>query len=188
VVVLTDWWDYLLLFAVAAVLGGLGGLAYELTIGGRGRIEIPRSEWDKGRYRDLGVWANVILGAIVAPAALSIFPPEETVVTPGQPGTVTEWNIVEVVGLSVIVGSAASTFLTAMQARAMAVVKAQGAVVKGQEAQQTAAVSAAGLDAVQKSAEADAPKEELVAQVKSVKAALRAVADSGPGNPTLNDF
>jgi hypothetical protein len=181
VVELKDVQDYVLLFALAALLGGLGGFAYELTIGGRGRIELPR-RMQRGRYHDLGVLANIILGAIVAPAALWIFPPEErTTVIGGQPTTVTEWNIVKVVGLSLIIGSAASTFLTAMQARALALVKTQ-------EAQQTQAVARKQLDAVGKDVEAGAPREQVAARVESAKAAVKAVGDSGIGNPREEDF
>lgn len=175
--------DYVLLFALAAVLGGIGGFAYELTLGGHGRVEMPR--WThRGRYRDLGVWANVILGAIVAPAALWLFPPEErtTVNAAGEATTTTEWDIVKVVGLSLIIGSAASSFLTAMQARALALVKAQ-------EAQQTQRVASGQLDAVKQAVDAGAPNEQVAAQVESAQAAVRSLGDStASGNPREADF
>jgi hypothetical protein len=169
--------DYVILFCVAAALGAIGGVAYELTLGGRGRVELPRL-MQRGRYYDLGVWANVILGAIAAPAALWIFPPEEktTVSAAGEAVTTTEWNIVKVVGLSLIIGSAASSFLTAMQARALALVKTQ-------EAQQTTKVATQQLQAVKDAVQADAPVEQVTAQVESAQKAVRSIADSGPGNP-----
>ena len=168
--------DYVILLLVAAGLGAIGGLAYELTLGGRGRIELPRTT-HRGRYLDLGVWANVILGAIAAPASLWIFPPEErtTVNAAGQTVTTTEWNIIKVVGLSLIIGSAASSFLTAMQARALALVKTQ-------EAEQTRKVASQQLEAVKTAVEANVPADQVAAQVETAKVAVQSIA-SDPGNP-----
>jgi hypothetical protein len=178
VIQLDGTWDYVILLFVATVLGAIGGLAYELTLGGRGRIELPRKT-HRGRYVDFGVWANVILGAIAAPAGLWIFPPEEktSVNAAGEAITTTEWNIVKVVGISLIIGSAASSFLTAMQARALA-------LVKGQEAEQTRKVASQQLDAVKDTAmQANVTPEQVAAQVETAKAAVQSVAVSGPGNP-----
>ena len=172
--------DYVILLLTTAVLGALGGLAYELTLGGRGRVEWPH--WaQRGRYLDLGVWASIILGSIAAPSALWIFPPEETTTidTAGKAVTTTEWNIIKVVGLSLIVGSAASSFLTAMQARALALVKTQ-------EAQQTRNVANQQLEAVKNAVQANAPAEQVAAQVETAQVAVQSTATSGPGNPDFS--
>jgi uncharacterized protein (DUF1501 family) len=169
--------DYVILLLVASALGAIGGFAYELTLGGKGRIELPRKT-HRGRYSDLGVWANVLLGAIAAPAALWVFPPEErtSVNAAGEAVTTTEWNIIKVVGLSLIIGSAASSFLTAMQARALALVKTQ-------EAEQTRKVANQQLEAVKSAVQTNASAEQVVAQVETAKVAVQSIAIPGPGNP-----
>ena len=165
--------DYVLLFGLATLLGGVGGLAYELLLSRRGQvgmIEVPHKV-QGGRYVDLGVWASVIIGAIAAVAALWIFPPDvKTVVdAAGKSSTTTEYDIVRVVALSLIIGSAGSSFLSALQARALA-------LVKDQQAKQTAAVAQAQLDHVKEAASAGATGADLASKVDSAKAAIRSVA------------
>lgn len=182
---LGGFWDYLGLFALAAVLGGIGGLAYELMQARRGQtgqVELPHPVRG-GRYRDWGLWANVIIGAIAALAALWVFPPEvrTTVDAAGKAATTTEYDIIKLVGLSLIIGSAGSSFLSAMQARALA-------LVKDQEAKQTRKVAEEQIDAVKNSVDAGAPQGEVAAQLESAKLAVRSLRDSGPGNPAEGDF
>jgi hypothetical protein len=179
---LNGFWDYLWLFVLAAALGAVGGLAYELMQkrgrGMTGALEMPRSA-QGGRLRDLGFWASLILGAIAALAALWIFPPTDKIVTSaaGKSDTITEYNVIKVVGLSLVIGSAASNFLSAMQARAMALLKAQ-------EAETTKKVAQGQLDEVKKAAESDASHAEIAARAETAK---RAIADSTPaGNPTFS--
>ena len=177
--------DYAGLFGLAALLGGLGGLGYELMQARRGQtgmVEMPHSTRG-GRYRDWGVWANIVIGAIAALAALWIFPPEikTTVNAAGKSVTTTEYDVIKVVGLSLIVGSAGSSFLSAMQARALA-------LVKDQEAKQTGKVAQEQLNAVKKSVETGAPQAEVVAKLDSASTAVKSVADSGSGNPTPEQF
>src|SRR5688572_23361121 len=95
----------------------------------RGRTGLIERPMKVGKgYVDLGVFASAIVGAVAAVAALWIFPPEITNVTAdGTTTTTTRYDIVKVVGLSLIVGSAGGSFLIAMQARALALVKAEQA-------------------------------------------------------------
>src|SRR3954462_9570803 len=100
---LSGFWDYLGLFALAGVLGGIGGLAYELMQtrrGQTGQVESPHAVAGN-RYRDWGVWANVIIGAVAALAALWVFPPEthSTVDAAGKAVSTTEYDVIKVVGL-----------------------------------------------------------------------------------------
>jgi hypothetical protein len=172
--------DYILLFALATALGGIGGLVYELLLSRRGQvgmIEVPHTV-QGGRFIDLGVWASVIIGAIAAVAALWIFPPDvKTVVdAAGKSSTTTEYDIVRVVALSLIIGSAGSSFLSALQARALA-------LVKDQEAKQTTAVAQAQLDQVKVAAAGGASGSELAAKVDSAKAAILSLsATSAPAD------
>jgi hypothetical protein len=180
VVELSGFWDYLGLFCLAGLLGAIGGLAYELMQARRGQagwVELPRPV-QRGRYRDWGVWANLTIGAIAALAALWVFPPEvkTTIDAAGKSTSTTEYDVIKVVGLSLIIGSAGSSFLAAMQARALA-------LVKDQEAKQTRKVAEQQLDAVKTSVEAGAPKPEVAAQIESAKTAVQSLRDSGPGNP-----
>jgi hypothetical protein len=108
--------DYLWMFLVAAGLGAVGGIAYELLQmrrGDSGALEIPRR---RGRYfLDLGFVSSMILGAVAAVAISYFFTPEIQVIERGQ--TATKWQIARLVPLSLIVGSAGGAFLSAMQAR-----------------------------------------------------------------------
>jgi len=181
---LSGFWEYLGVFALAAVLGGVGGLAYELmqARGGQtGQVELRHR--GKGRYRDWGFWANVIIGAIAAVAALWVFPPETDInVIAGKAVTTTEYDIIKVVGLSLIIGSAGSSFLSAMQARALALVKAQ-------EAEQMENLAETQIEAVKSRVDAGAPKAEVAAQLDSAKLSIRSLGDSTVrGNPTEADF
>jgi hypothetical protein len=179
---LSGFWDYLGLFALAAVLGAVGGVAFEL-LQKRGRNMTGALEWPHrlqcGRYRDLGSWSSVILGAIAALAALWVFPPTAKTVTnaAGNMHTITEYDVIKVVGLSLVIGSAAGSFLSALQARALALVKAQ-------EAETTKKVAAGQIAEVKKAAEANASHQEIAAKAE---AAQRAVADSTvTGNPDFS--
>jgi hypothetical protein len=177
---LHGWWDYTRLFTLAAILGAIGGLVFELLQAHRGQtgwVELPRSVQGR-RYRDWGVFANMVIGAVAAVAALWIFPPEEKTVVDamGKSITTTQYDVIKVVGLSLIIGSAGSSFLSAMQARALA-------LVKDQQANQAVVVASKQLALVQSSVEADASKEQLAAQLASAKIAVKSIADSGAGNP-----
>jgi hypothetical protein len=180
VIELNGFWDYLWLFTIAAVLGGVGGLAFELMQSHRGQTGWIEKPHKSGRFRDWGVFANIVIGAIAAVAALWVFPPEvKTVVSAaGKTVSTTEYDSIKLVGLSLIIGSAGSSFLAAMQARALA-------LVKDQEAKQTRQVAEAQIDALKSSVDSNAPKEQVAAQLDSAKSAVRSVGDSGPGNPAF---
>jgi len=180
---LTGTWDYIGLFALATVLGAVGGLAFELLQAHRGQtgwIELPHPIRDS-HYKDWGVVANIVIGAIAAVAALWVFPPavKTSVDAAGKAVTTTLYDVVKVVGLSLIVGSAGSSFLSALQARALA-------VVKDQQAKTTQQVATDQLDALKTSVEKGTPHEQVAKQLESAKAAVKSVADSGPGNPTFS--
>jgi hypothetical protein len=122
--------QHLLMLGIAAVFGGIGGIAAELLeLRGEakdtGALEIPRSLGK--RYRDLGWLASVVLGAIAATAALFFLAPTEEIVRPvaGGTETTTEYELFKLVALSLIVGSAGSRFLAALQDRALATAKAE---------------------------------------------------------------
>jgi hypothetical protein len=132
VVTLSSAHDYVVLFAVAAAFGGLGGIAYELAqtraSSDTGALELP---WFRGwRYFDLGFISSVILGAVAAVAISYFFTPEQQVAetVKGASVVVTKWQIVKVVPLSLIVGSAGGAFLEAMRARITSQLNAQAVV------------------------------------------------------------
>lgn len=138
-------WDYVWLFVVAGGFGAVGGLAYELLqvrAHETGTLELPGGRGSQ-RFVDLGFFASIILGAIAAIAITYFFTPEVLVKTgpPGSEVITTKWQIVKVVPLSIIVGSAGGAFLTTMQTRALAQLNAQRAETNAQKAQTTAAVS-----------------------------------------------
>ncbi len=164
---LTDGGDYVVLFALAAAFGALGGLVFDLLQtragGNTGAIEMPTGL--SKRYRDWGVFASIIVGAVAAMAAIWFFPPAETTtVSNGVTETIKQYDYGELIPLALIIGSAGSSFLSAFQARALA-------LVKQQEADQTRAVAEAQLDAV-----AVAPPADLTARVDAAKKTIAATA------------
>lgn len=185
-VVLKGWQDYTRMFVLAAVLGAVGGLAFELMQARRrqtGMFERPRSVGGSGRigYWDLGGFASMIVGAVAAAAAIWIFPPEVLVKTAASGAvlsTTRQWDIVKVVGLSLIVGSAGASFLDALQARALAQVKTQ-------EAAATQRVAKAQVDTIEAEVKSGA---DAAAVTGLAKAARSAIDSTSNGNPDEADF
>ncbi len=119
--------DYVWLFLVAGAFGAVGGVAYELLQARQseaGTLKLPK--WGPDGLR-LGFVASLVLGAIAAVAISYFFTPEIQVkVGEGAAQHIeTQWQIVKVIPLSLIVGSAGGALLTAMQARVLAQVTEQ---------------------------------------------------------------
>jgi hypothetical protein len=119
--------DYLVVFAIAALSGLLGGLAAELLVNREGRtrgFELPgRNE----RLLELGGLGTLLVGAAVGVAILLVFPPETTVITQGASGSSTttrSYDLLRLVATSLVAGSAGGSTLTALQARLGAAVNA----------------------------------------------------------------
>jgi len=137
---LVDTTDFWILIATAAAFGAIGGLIYELLLPVRrrtGMIELPNivRSGAKPRWVDLGFIASVIVGAVAAVAILFIFPPEisVTVDVDGVSTTTKSYDLIKLVGLSLITGSAGGSFIAAMQARVLVQVKdAEAASTKAQ--------------------------------------------------------
>lgn len=122
---LMDGYDYAIMLGVAALCGALGGFVFELLQrrdGNPGKIEVP---WKpkRGSFYDLGWIASVIIGAAAAVAVLYFFPPTLSIDTGGQ--TTLRYDLVKLVALSLIVGSAGGSFLSAMQAQVLATLNEQ---------------------------------------------------------------
>ncbi|MDE3112219.1 MAG: hypothetical protein KGK34_04665 [Chloroflexota bacterium] len=126
--------DYVMMLVVSAVFGSVGGLGFELlqtrdvakaTVavaaaggGTTDAVELPHPI-SKTLY-DLGVWGSLIIGGIAAIGALYFFPPQITIQLTGADGaakTITQYDLIKLVALSLIVGSAGPSFLNAMQSR-----------------------------------------------------------------------
>jgi hypothetical protein len=159
--------DYVWLFVVAGCFGAVGGFAYELLqVRSRqtGTLELPHRQ-ARAQFVDIGFIASLVLGAIAA-IAISYFFTPEVLVKSGPVGNeviTTKWQIVKVVPLSIIVGSAGGAFLTAMQARALAQIneqKAQKAVAVGK-----ATVEQVGAAATRESGAAAASPADRSAEV-----------------------
>ena len=176
--------DYVWLFLLAAVLGGVGGLVFELLQtrrGQTGQVEQPWKPKD-ARYRDWGVWANMIIGAVAAVAALWVFPPEVRTVVEGTTTTsTTHYDIVDLVGLSLIIGSAGSSFLSALQARAFA-------LVKDQQANTTRAVAEDQIDGIVRELSAGTDPVELIKRAEAARSAVRATDSSGQRSPLESEI
>lgn len=132
--------DYVWLFTVAAAFGALGGLAYELLLTRgheAGGLERPGRREGVSNYYDLGFVGSMFLGAVAAIAVSYFFTPEVQVSVRDEGADVirTQWQIVKVVPLSLIVGSAGGAFLSAMQARVLARLKEQEAEATKKTAQ-----------------------------------------------------
>ena len=132
---------------------------------------------------DLGFSASLILGAIAAVAILYFFPPaveEITISADGEaPETTTEYDLVKIVALSLIVGSAGPAFLSTAQSRIMAALNAQQAQTAvdtgiNQVDQMVESAKAAVPAAVQEAVAANIPN----ADPGEIQAAADAAADS----------
>lgn len=108
-------WNWIVMLLVAAAAGAFGGLAHELLHRGRGTNE------------HLGWIPSPIVGAATALAILYFFPPHVPTVEVenGVSNTTYAYDLVRLVALSVIAGSAGGSFLSAMQARLLVQVKDQ---------------------------------------------------------------
>jgi hypothetical protein len=109
-------WNWIVMLLVAASLGAFGGLVHEFL------------HKDRGVEGRLGWFAGPLIGAAAALAVLYFFPPQIPTVKVAEDGTSTTtyvYDLVKLVALSLIAGSAGGTLLTAMQARVLAQVKEQ---------------------------------------------------------------
>jgi hypothetical protein len=104
-----------IMLSLATLCGAIGGFAYEL-------LERTRSG-PQGQRSDKWWVANPFLGAVAAIAILYFFPPTTITVQQLESGvnsTTYEYDLVKLIALSIIVGSAGGSILTNMQARLMA--------------------------------------------------------------------
>lgn len=127
--------DYWIMLAIVAGFGSFGGLVYDLlqTRGSNtGMLEILGRR-ERNRYFDLGSIASILVGAATAIVILYIFPPTITIDEGGN--ATTQYDLVALVALSIIVGSAGPSFLEIAQQRIRAAVNAQQARTKIGEGQ-----------------------------------------------------
>jgi len=104
-----------IMLSLATLCGAIGGFAYEL-------LERTRSA-PQGQRSDKWWVANPFLGAVAAIAILYFFPPTTITVQQLESGvnsTTYEYDLVKLIALSIIVGSAGGSILTNMQARLVA--------------------------------------------------------------------
>lgn len=108
-IALESTWDTVLMLLIAGGVGLIGGI-------GGAFLEMRRPEAEQTKF-----WpslSSIVLGGIAAVAILYFFPPQETV----KDGTevITQYNLAKLVALALIVGSAGSSILVALQARTTA--------------------------------------------------------------------
>lgn len=113
-------WDTVGMLMIAGGVGLLGGIAAAL-------LELRSAKDGKASGCGFGTFmSSVFLGGVAAVAILYFFPPQENIPAPGGAGgTVAVYNLTKLVALALIVGSAGTAFLLAMQARGLAALKAE---------------------------------------------------------------
>jgi hypothetical protein len=133
VIELVNDWDYVYMILLAAGVGAIGGLGAELLLKRgeeTGTVEIP-GRVSGTRFVDIGFPASLILGAIAAVAILYFFPPVVEKIVAGEnnapPKTTHEYDVIKLVALSLIVGSAGPAFLATAQSRVLSAINAQRA-------------------------------------------------------------
>lgn len=136
----SNWW----VLVTALVAGGAGGLAAALIL-----LDPSQNPTTKltGKQGLATIAIRTSVGAAAAVGFLFFFPTEQTttVVAAGHAAvTTTVYPFLKVVALALVVGSAGSAFLTAMQGRAMALVTAADAS-KAKEAAKATGVTALSL-------------------------------------------
>jgi hypothetical protein len=190
--------DFVTMLVVAAVLGGVGGLVGQLMATLQ-LTPVPTS-WPALFTPPLGWIANPLVGAAAAVIALYFLAPittTQTVQSDGSIVTTQTYDIIKLVALSLVVGTAGTTFIAAAQARILAAVNEQKvqtmeAVATSQVdiighafedemtalVAQTAGMPADGGGVV--SARAAAAQTGVQASVQAAKAAIHAAAKSRP--------
>lgn len=173
--------DYVYMIGIALIAGGIGGVAAELLIqraGNRGTVELP-GRLARTRLVDIGYPANIVLGGIAAVAILYFFPPVIPTITPGtgggEPIRSEEYDLVKLIALSLIVGSAGPAFLASAQSRVMSALNAQ----KADTAVETGKKQ---IDQVVESAKAAVPAAVQAALAEHISTAtpddVKAISDS----------
>ncbi len=191
--------DYVYMFLITAGLGAIGGLGAELLLkraDNTGTIEIPRRL--NASLIDLGFPASLILGAIAAVAATYFFPPVVEQLAAGGNGggvqTTREYNLLKLVPLALIVGSAGPAFLASAQARLMSALNAQkveatAAAAKSQVKQLADTTRAAVPMAVEQAVSGalpDAQPDQIAAAVASVSHSMNALIQPQVKNAAAN--
>lgn len=165
--------DYLIVFALAAVSGLVGGLAAELVLnrdGATGTFALPQR---RDRLWDLGGTGRLVVGAAVGLAILTVIEPQTTVTQSGDSNAITRaYDVVRLVGTAIVAGSAGGSVLTALQASTLATIN-EGRV------QATVAASAQQLEHL-----ATIAKTEIAALgPEPLSARPRAIGGSALGTP-----
>lgn len=115
--------DYILVFALAAAAGLVGGLAAELVLnrdGATGTFALPQR---RDRLWDLGGIGRLIVGAAVGVAVLAVIEPQTTVTQSGGSSSITRaYDVVRLVATAIVAGSAGGSVLTALQASTLATI------------------------------------------------------------------
>ena len=123
--------DYWIMLAMAAGSGAVGGLAFELLqtrLGQQSGVFERFAKREEGI--DIGGFASIVLGAVAAIAVLYFFPPTITV-TEGEV-TTTQFDLVQLIALSLIVGSTGGVILQAAQQRVQQRIQSVGTVAQTQ--------------------------------------------------------
>jgi hypothetical protein len=121
-------WNTIVMLLVALGVGFLGGIGAAF-IEWRQRCGSPSA----GLPTCDPCWSAtscIVLGGLAAVAILYFFPPTQEVLVPvegKEPEKTISYNLVELVALALIVGTAGAAFLQALQARTLAIAKAQEA-------------------------------------------------------------
>jgi hypothetical protein len=184
----SNWW----VLVTAVVAGAVGGLAAALIL-----LDPSQSPSNKltGKQGLATVAIRTAVGAAAAVGFLFFFPTEQTttVVAAGHAAvTATEYPFLKVVALALVVGSAGSAFLSAMQGRALALVNAADAD-QAKEAAKATGITALSLapsmaaDVAGKAAtrEAEAAKmasgEQVTLSADALPRSLALATDEGKG-------
>jgi hypothetical protein len=121
-------WNTIVMLLVAFGVGLLGGIGAAF-IEWRQRCANPSAVGQPCNPKWSAI-SCIVLGGLAAVAILYFFPPTQEVLVPvegKEPEKTISYNLVELVALALIVGTAGAAFLQALQTRALALTKAQEA-------------------------------------------------------------
>lgn len=171
--------EHAVFIGIAIVGGAFGGLIFELLQKRRGGATGAIENWSRGAsFIDLGWGASVLVGIAAAVIVNYLLAPI-TVHTADDGAVTRTYDLIKLVGLSMLAGSAGPTIISSAQARLVAALESQRADTTQRVAEEglsdveSTLKTPGSTDSTATSATAVSAARERLAAVRGALAALR---------------